>query len=325
MLTLTVPEARSLLRSRPRLLDSGLTDRELRAHVTAGRLRRVRRGWYVRTKDWVPLWPEERHLVEVTAAHLNADAPGPVMVGVSAAVLHALPLYRLVPEHVHALIEGTRHGRSRAGIRWHDFEVPLSDMTVIDGIRCTTLARTVLDVAGSLTTEGAVAAADAAFRSFAALGPTAQADIAEEWRGELSWRAQARSTPGIRQARTVIAFADARAESPGESVSRLQLHRLGFTQVDLQAHVILPAGEDYRLDFAFERSRSFGEFDGLGKYTDPRILGDRTPEEVLIEEKKREDAVRGVTGWGVARWGSEHIRTARGLGARLRAFGIAPP
>lgn len=326
MPSLTVPEARKLLRSRARLLDNGLTDRDLRTYVAAGTLKRVRRGWYVRTKEWTPLWPEERHLVELVAAHQNADAPGPVMIGVSAAVLHALPLYRLTPDHVHALIEGSRHGRSRADIRWHGFDIPPSDITVIDGIRCTTLARTVLDVAASVPMASAVAVADAALRSVAVVdGHVQDAGIAEEWRSELSARARERSTPGIRQARTVIAFADGRAESPGESVSRLQLRRLGFTQLDLQSHVRGPAGEDYWMDFAFERSRSFGEFDGIGKYTDPRLLGGRTTQEALLEEKRREDAVRGVTGWGVARWGSEHITTTARLGSRLRAFGITPP
>lgn len=279
----------------------------------------------MRTKQWNRLWPEERHLVEVVAAHLNATGPSPVAVGASAAVIHGLPLYRLAPSSVHVLIEDRRHSRQHAGIFRHDIDVTREDITVVDGIRCTTLARTVLDVASAFSPEGALAATDAALRIVNGGCRWPDADLVEDWRGRLAASAAARSTPGIRQARRVIAMADARSDSPGESVSRLQLLRLGFTHFDLQVHVVGSAGDDYWLDFAFEGARCFGEFDGTGKYTDPRMRGNRTMQETLLAEKKREDDVRGVTGWGFGRWGFEHIVTAKVLGTRLKAFGITPP
>lgn len=148
--------------------------------------------------------------------------------------------------------------------------------------------------------------------------------LAAAWHERMAAKAEAVSVRGIRQARDLLAFADGRAQLPGESVSRLHLRRLGFSDVDLQARVRGPGGEEYWMDFAFLRERVFGEFDGKAKYLDSDLNGARSVETVVLDEKKREDAVRGVTRWGVVRWGSEHILTANDLGLRLAAFGIRP-
>lgn len=323
---LTIAQARLLLSSRSLLRARGFTDRELASQLSAGRMHRVRRGWYVGAEDWNSQWTEGRHLLEVVATHLNSDPPGPLFVGASAAVLHGLPLYAHRPARTHALVEHRGHTSGRTGIHWHDIAFDHADEASVDDIRCSSLPRTVLDLAASLRFEGAVAVADAALRRAAVPdGHVQSAELADRWRDDLGRRADALSTRGIRQARAVIEFADGRAQLPGESVSRVQLHRLGFTQVDLQVPVAGPDGETYWMDFAFPRSRRFGEFDGKGKYLDPVFMGGRTAEEILFAEKRREDAVRGVTGWGVARWGFEHVTTPDALGARLRAFGITPP
>jgi len=89
--------------------------------------------------------------------------------------------------------------------------------------------------------------------------------------------------------------------------------------------VVGSEGDEYWLDFAFPGARTFGEFDGEGKYTDADLRRASSAQEAVLEEKHREDDVRGVTGWGFARWGHEHIRTADILGRRLVAFGVSPP
>lgn len=323
---LTIAQARQLLLSRSHLVALGVTDRELAAQRSAGVIRRIRRGWYVHAEDWNAQWNEGRHLLEVIATHLNSDRPRPLFVGASAAVLHGLPLYGHFPKRVQALIEHRGHTSGRTGIHWHDLAFDDADVASVEGVRCASLLRTVLDLAASLRLEGAVAVADAALRRYAVLDGRTQNDhLADEWRDELRRRADSVSTRGIRQARHVIGFADGRAESPGESVSRVQLNRLGFTRFDLQVPVKGPDGRTFWMDFAFPRSRCFGEFDGKAKYTDPAFTRGRSAEAILFDEKDREDAVRGVTGWGFARWGSEHIKTPDAFGERLSAFGITPP
>lgn len=80
----------------------------------------------------------------------------------------------------------------------------------------------------------------------------------------------------------LLAFADGRAQLPGESVSRLHLRSLGFDGIRLQSRVEGVAGEEYWLDFAFPAHRVFGEFDGRGKYVDGDFRGERSAEMVVL-------------------------------------------
>lgn len=323
--TVDLTEARGLLETRADLLERGLSERDIESLVRDGTLRRVRNGRYITGSEWTQLWGEGRHLVEVVATHLNCAEPGPVFWGPSAAVLHGLPLWRFRPTGVHTVISGSRHGRTVAGVVWHNVALDPSDVIVVDGIRCTSLDRTLLDLARTTPAETSLSAADAALRAEAVTGHVQDADAAAAWTARLRERAAKSHARGIRKARGIIEFADGRAQLPGESVSRLQLARLGFMRPELQVHVVGPGGEDYWLDFGFPRARCFGEFDGKGKYIDDELRADRSAEEVVLAEKRREDAIRGVTGWRTVRWDSTDIASADALGARLRAFGIRPP
>ncbi|MDP3949533.1 hypothetical protein [Microbacterium sp.] len=323
--TIDLSAAWRMLRTRDDLYAEGCTERDIHARVASGDLHRVRRGRYIEATGWKNLWSEGQHLVQVVAVHENSDAPGPVFWGPSAAVLHRLPLFRLAPTHVHAAILGERHGRSRAKVVWHNVRIADEDIVEVDGIRCTSLDQTVLDLACSTPSITGLSAADAALRREAVLGHEHDSEAAAEWHARLGRRAESVSVRGIRKARDVIAFADGRAQLPGESVSRLHLRELGFRDLSLQTHVVGPDGEDYWLDFGFPRSKVFGEFDGEAKYLDPALRKGRTLDEILLTEKRREDAIRGVTGWRTARWGWEHVRTPEVLAARLLAFGVRPP
>jgi hypothetical protein len=119
----------------------------------------------------------------------------------------------------------------------------------------------------------------------------------------------------------VLTFADGRAESPGESISRLLLVRLGF-RVTVQVPAPGPQGTEYRLDFGIDEA--FGEFDGWVKYSDPALLRGRTGSQALREEKQREDWIRGTTGRAVARWEWPDLKGQNTLAARLAAFGVRP-
>lgn len=323
--SIDLPRARQLLSSRADLLARGLSERSITARVQTGALRRVRRDRYAEAAELDALWPEGRHLVEVMAARLNAAAAGPVFWGPSAAVLHGLPLFKTAPRRIHVAIVGSRHTRTRAGIAQHDVDLPDGDVVEIDGMLCTSLDRTVLDLARTVSPEAAVAAADAALRRECMTGHLHDAERAAQWHARMAERAARSSSRGIRRARDLLAFADGRAQLPGESVSRLHLRSLGFRDVQLQVPVIGADGDEYWLDFGFGRSQVFGEFDGRAKYVDPALRAGQPLEDVLLAEKRREDDVRGVTSWGFARWDGHHIATPDALGRRLSAFGVRPP
>jgi len=314
-----------LVRSRNDLVLNGWTDRGIAHAVQRGVLFRVRRGWYIAAEERARLWPEEQHRAHVIAVARDATG-GAVMSHTSAAVLWRLPLYRIDCVRVHMTTLPSARISSAPDVKRHVAELPRDDIAVVDGIRCTSLSRTVFDLLGGVPREAAVALADAAERQMAGRLREWDVDAVTSWRTGLERRLQnAAGSRGIRQARWVAAFSDGRAQLPGESVSRLQLHRLGFARPELQAPVPGPDGATYYVDFRFADRDAFGEFDGKDKYFDEAMRSGRTLEQVLFDEKRREDWIRGTTQSRFARWESDHILTPRTLGRRLEAFGIVAP
>ncbi|MFD5213154.1 hypothetical protein [Microbacterium sp. NPDC058345] len=321
----TVAALAPAIRSRRMLLLDGWTERSLQTAVASETLHVVRRGWYMAAEEWRELWPEERHRAHVIAVVRDARTTAPVC-RTSAAVLWGLPLYRLSPECVHTICGPGSRNSSGRDVKRHPEPLGPFDVEVIDGIRCTSLARTVFDLIRTLPLEAAVAVADAAERMIAQRGREWDRDALESWRIGMAQRISDHpGARGIAQARWVSGFADGRAQLPGESVSRLQLHRLGFAPPRLQVPIEGPHGRLYFVDFGLEDVRTFGEFDGETKYRDEAMRRGLSLEDVLLDEKQREDWIRGRTQWGMARWGSRHILTARSLGARLADFGVRAP
>jgi GNAT superfamily N-acetyltransferase len=204
----------------------------------------------------------------------------------------------------------------------------VEDVTVVQGLRCTTLARTVVDLVGTLPVEAAISVADAALRIVAWDPATRRYDdtAAERWRNELLERLATRAGHrGIGQARWVVQFADGRAQRPGESISRLYLHWLGFAPPRLQVPVPGPGGRTWWLDFGLDDIPVWGEFDGERKYLDPTMLAGKTAGRAVLDEKWREDYIRGSTRRAVLRWGDAHISTPAALARRLTEFAVELP
>ena len=163
------------------------------------------------------------------------------------------------------------------------------DITTIDGVPVTSLARTVLDLCRTVPIEQAVAAGDRAL-AFGLVRAVLEDHLAQMSR----W-------PGTRQARRAVALLDPRSESAGESVSRVRLHEEGLPVPELQQDIYGQDGRFVaRVDFCWKEQRTIGEFDGKIKYG--RLLKPgQSIEDVLFEEKRREDALRDL-GWQIVRW-----------------------
>ena len=99
----------------------------------------------------------------------------------------------------------------------------------------------------------------------------------------------------------MLRLADPRAQSAGESVSRVVFFRHSFPMPELQHHVVDQDGRELAIcDFYWPEFRHVGEFDGRIKYG--RLLAeDQSVEDVVFAEKLREDAVRGQV-LGMSRW-----------------------
>src|SRR4029450_9312020 len=82
--------------------------------------------------------------------------------------------------------------------------------------------------------------------------------------------------------------ADARAESPLESRSRVRMDEVGLPQPELQVEILDQAGRfSGRAAFCCPRHRTLGEVDGKVKYAsgDPKILFDEKLRRMLFGTK----------------------------------------
>ena len=281
----------------------GLNTEDLARLSRRGELARVRRGAYAYVADDGEV-REKRHqrLILATAPQL---LDGSVVSHGSAAVLHGLPVWRTAIEKVHVTCSRSGQGKRRSVVHVHGAPLPASDLTVVDGIMVTTLARTLLDLGRTRPMEQAVAAGDVALRL--GLSPAAL------HLGLLSME----RWPGVRAARRTVGFLDAASESVGESVSRVRMHLDGLPAPELQQDILGPDGQVIaRVDFLWREQRVVGEFDGKVKYG--RLLKPgQSVSEVVYDEKVREDRIRDED-HGVVRWIWPDLRERWVLRDRVR-------
>lgn len=314
-------QATALLRTSSFTVDG--RDARLARALRSGAIVRVRHGVYIDAGAWAQASPEGRMRLRAYAL-ARVSARPPVFAFASAAALQELPLYGREDTVVHTLEAGSHPSRSRGDVIRHSGPLDGADIVERDGLRVTSLARTVFDVVRTVSAETALGCSDAALRAVAWRGwGSYDGDAAEQLRRELQGMIDAApGARGIRQARFIVRFSDGRAQLPGESVSRLWMHRLGVLAPELQLEVAIGDGRRAFPDFAWPRLRLFGEFDGDGKYLDPSLTRGRSVRETLREQREREGALVAATGWAPVRWGSERLRTIDTFAAFLRAHGL---
>ncbi|MFJ4037631.1 type IV toxin-antitoxin system AbiEi family antitoxin domain-containing protein [Microbacterium sp. NPDC090007] len=308
--------------SRQQLEALGWHSRRVRHAVDAGDLQVLRRGVYVRSADLARSTTEEKIVVRARAL-ASVSRRAPLFCGLTAAALLGLPVLR-DDGALHIVSDDPRSSSGPGVVRHRGAK---DDAVVIEtsGVRCTSLARTVVDVARSASHDAAVCVADAALRQTAFSPPgTYDAEVAAVFRDEVR-RIAAMTTRGRVRVERVIGMADGRAQLPGESISRLRLLDLGFATPSLQVPVPGPRGGTYWVDFGLDDVGAWGEFDGRVKYRELATAARQNASDIVEREKQREDWIRGTTQRRLARWGWRDVRDARTLGQRLRAFGIEPP
>jgi hypothetical protein len=269
------------------LRHQGFDNRDLRRMRRDGTLLPVRRGAYVRERPAERSRDEEhRELILATVPQLHDAA---VISHGSAAVLYGLPTWPKAIDRVHVTRNRNSGGNRRAVVQVHGAPLTAADITTIDGVPVTSIARTVLDLCRTLPIEQAVAAGDRAL-AFGLVCAVLEDHLSQMTR----W-------PGIRQARRAVALLDARSESAGESVSRVRLHEDGLPTPELQQDIYDDEGRFLaRVDFYWKEQRTIGEFDGKIKYG--RLLkSGQAVEDVLFEEKRREDSLRDLS-LQIVRW-----------------------
>ena len=262
---------------------------------------RLFHGTAVERDDWAALSPLERRRLVVRARAARLQAAG-VVSHRSAAALWGLPEHGRTDWRLHVIDPRATTTHGGRGVVRHVGSVDADDVVLLDGLRTTSLLRTVVDVARTSTFEHAVVVLDHVLH----VGGLGRDDLTSAIDGCSGRR-------GVRQAGAALAFADAAAESPGESISRLTVRRLGAPAPVLQERFDTDRGR-FRVDFWWPDAGVIGEFDGRVKY-DGR--------DALWDEKLREDALRRSSRvHGFARWGMAEAEDPTRLAAVLIASGL---
>ncbi|WP_314103126.1 type IV toxin-antitoxin system AbiEi family antitoxin domain-containing protein [uncultured Frigoribacterium sp.] len=291
----------------------GLDPVVLRRSCARGELVRLRPGAYVLTSTWAAAGVDERHRLRIRAA--AAASRTPVVVShVSAAVLHGMPLVGAPPAHVHVLVPPAGGSRHEHGFvkhaRIHSWDAQVEG----GGLLLTPLAVALVDVCLTESFTRSVVMTDHALRA----GAVTLAELVDEFASRGTRR-------GARKVEAVVAFASPLADRPLESVSRVGMRLLGLPDPELQHEFRQSDRHLSTVDFWWPDVGAVGEADGDLKYSDPVFLAGRTPAQVVIDEKKREDAVRRldeVTSF--VRWDWATALDVEQLGARLAAAGLRP-
>jgi len=292
------------LHRRPDLLALGYTDAQLHRRRRDGELATIRRGAYVSAPDPRLTDPATRHALLVAAAW-PTFADGTVLSHCSAAVLLGLPVWAVPLGRVHVTRARPTGGRIGRVAHLHTAPLRPEDVVELDGRAVTSPARTVVDVARTVSFEAGVVIADAALRA----GLVDGEQLVDCLRQAARWR-------GVPTARQVVGFADGRSESVGESRSRVALYRAGLPSPEPQWEVHRGGLLLGRVDFGWPESRVVGEFDGRIKYGRLLEPGDDAGDAVF-EEKRREDRLRAEGLW-VVRWVWDDLTAFDAVAARLR-------
>lgn len=263
------------------LLRFGLNSRRIKKLVDSDELRRLRYGCYIRSDEWNALGPGRRARVRIFAhAHgtLTTSTGGFIYSHLSAARLHGLFVWG-VDDKVHVL-HRARPSSDRWGkdVRGHKESFTEDDVVPVQGLRATTLDRTIFDCARMLSYPKALVIMDHGLRVGADIN--ALADLAAASSGKR----------GVRTLRKALANADPRSESAGETLTRELLQRLRIKPPQPQFEVQSRLGR-HRMDFAWEEEKLALEFDGRTKYFDYRPT-----DEVIFQERRREKALTEA-GW----------------------------
>lgn len=204
---------------------------------------------------------------------------------------------------------------------WHQDRLDASEVVDLEGVLVTDLTRTLVDLARVTPFLGAVVSLDYGMRPHIAL-PTGRR-VRGASRDALTERLESvASTRGRRAARAAIAFGDGASDSVGESLSRGQMHVLGFPPPRLQVGMPRPDGHDDIVDFDWPEFGLFGEFDGHGKYLRTEYTRDRAIADIVMAEKEREDRIRRRHRPFAVRWDWRTACRAQLLARRLEEGGL---
>lgn len=269
-------ERQGRLARRRDLRRAGLSRRALERRVRCGELRPLTPHLFT---DAALPHPDE----ELRAAAVGLDA---VVSHTDAALLWGLELVT-TPDNRTVTVGRARSGLSHDGLVVRRADLAASEWVRRDGLRVTTVLRTVLDLCRSLPLEEAVATADSALRRDLLTVRELQDAVCGM-----------PAAPGRPKVATAVALVDPRAGSVLESLLRVLLSAHGLPPPQSQLVVRTRTGARIgAVDFAWEDLRVVLETDGFAFHADRRSYRD---------DRRRGNALVRA-GWVVLRFSWEDV------------------
>jgi predicted transcriptional regulator of viral defense system len=253
---------------------------EVRLACSSGRWVRLRRGVYITADDLTTAEKRGiRHAIDALAVLVFLNRRDAVVSHSSAARVWGWPLRRDLDRTVRLTDE--QQWRRGTGYLLTRAPLPAGHRTSRGRVPVTSAARTLVDCAREWPFEDSVVAMDNALLR-------RHTDVAE-LREVI---ALAHHWPGVVRAARAVSLADGRAESPLETRGRLRIVGAGIPAPELQVEIRVHSRLLAVVDGWYEHAAVAVEFDGRLKYTDP--WRDRSPGQVLWDEKRREDELRAL-------------------------------
>lgn len=287
----------------------GKDHNEILRQVKRNEIVRIAPGVYAPQPLWSSSYPETKHALRVYAQ--NSRLRHPIFVLYSAAAVYEIALLAGWPDIVHVAErrDPKRGSRSRGQLFRHRAPLRDDEITTIDGITVTTVARTAYDLACELPFTDGVAMLDHIRRR----GLASMDELTQSFIG-------GRKLPGRPRALKALEFSTDLSDSVQESRSRVLIYALGFPMPELQ-FTLNCDGRTYRADFWWKEYRHWAEFDGKGKYLSPEFQGGRSADKVVVAEKRREDAIRRHVN-AFSRWEKSDLDDPRKLHQILTSNGL---
>ena len=239
------------------LMSAGFSARQIRTLVSQGKLARLDHGIYAPVERVKDLSATRRGAMALrAAAALVPLGPEVAASHHTAAQLLGLAVLGRIPADIAITrVPGSGSRKSWPGVRVYNAALPAAHVDRRAQVPMTTAARTVLDLARCSPFRAGVVVADSALRLKRTTKSELQAVISDCCR----W-------PGLRRAAEVVAFADALAESPLESIARVAFRDCGLPPPELQALLGADGRVVARVDFYWKQFRTVAEADGEMKY-----------------------------------------------------------
>jgi very-short-patch-repair endonuclease len=271
------------------LLAAGMTRHQLARQVARGQLRVLTPHLFTDVDRPVP---DE----DLRAAAVGLDA---VVSGTSAALLWGLELAS-TPGQLTVTVARNRSRARRSGVLVRRADLVAVDWLHRDGLRVTSVLRTVLDLCRSLPLAEAVAVTDSALRR--------RLVTIAELRAALCALPAGTGRDAVAR---VLALADPACGSVLESLLRVLLHGRGLQAPRTQTVVRTRSGARIgRVDFAWPNARLVVEADGFAFHADRRRYR---------EDRRRANALV-LAGWRLLRFSWEDVvHDPDGVAACVRA------